>query len=98
MKKLFRKAIALCLCIALLASMTLIGASATDRITDCNGECEHYPAIIVPGLGQSDTWVLDENGEFVYDEEGNHVSSFPAYIQLDKILARALVFSHANLY
>lgn len=91
MKKLFRKTIALCLCIALLASMTLIGASATDRITDCNGECEHYPAIIVPGLGQSDTWVLDENGEFVYDEEGNHVSSFPAYIQLDKILARALV-------
>lgn len=91
MKKTFRKIISVCLCLAMLLSMSIIGVSATERITDCNGECEHYPAIIVPGLGQSNTWVLDDNGDFVYDDAGNHISSFPAYIQLDKILTRAVV-------
>ncbi len=91
MKKVCKKLIALVLCITMLISASVIGASATERITDCDGKCEFYPTIIVPGLGQSNTWVLDDNGEFVYDDEGNHVSSFPAYIQLDKILIRALV-------
>ena len=78
MKKTFRKIISVCLCLAMLLSMSIIGVSATERITDCNGECEHYPAIIVPGLGQSNTWVLDDNGDFVYADAGNHISSFPA--------------------
>ena len=88
MIKNIKKVIALCLCLAMLASMTLFSASASERYTDCNGECEHYPAIIVPGLGQSNTWVVDDNGDYVLDDEGNKISSFPAYIQLDKIIAR----------
>ncbi len=88
MKKTFKKVIALCLCLAMILSMSIIGASATKRYTDCNGNCEHYPAIIVPGLGQSNTWIVDDNGDFLLDDEGNKISSFPAYIQLDKIIAR----------
>jgi hypothetical protein len=88
MKKTFKKAIALCLCLAMIISMSIIGASATKRYTDCNGECEHYPAIIVPGLGQSNTWVVDDNGDFILDDEGNKMTSFPAYIELDKVIAR----------
>lgn len=88
MKKTFKKVIALCLCLAMILSMSIIGASATKRYTDCNGDCEHYPAIIVPGLGQSNTWIVDDNGDFLLDDEGNKISSFPAYIQLDKIIAR----------
>lgn len=91
MKKTFKKIIAFVLCVAMLMSVSVIGASAEERYTDCDGKCEYYPTIIVPGLGQSNTWVLDENGEFVYDDAGNHVSSFPAYIQLEKVIARAIV-------
>lgn len=90
MKKVFKKSIALLLCIAMLISVSIIGASATERITDCDGKCEFYPTIIVPGLGQSNTWVVDDNGDFILDDEGNKISSFPAYIQLDKILMRVL--------
>lgn len=90
MKKTFKKLIALVLCIAMIIGASAIGASATQRITDCGGKCEYYPTIIVPGLGQSNTWIVDDNGEFILDDEGNKISSFPAYIQLDKILIRAL--------
>ncbi len=91
MKKTLKKVIALCLCLAMIASVTVFSASATKKYTDCNGECEHYPAIIVPGLGQSNTWVVDDNGDFILDDEGNKISSFPAYIQLDKLIGRILV-------
>ena len=90
MKKTLKKLIALCLCLAMIASVTLFNASATKKYTDCNGECEHYPAIIVPGLGQSNTWVVDDNGDYILDDEGNKMTSFPAYIQLDKVIGRIL--------
>lgn len=90
MKKSIKKVIALILCLATVISVSAIGASATNRITDCDGKCEYYPTIIVPGLGQSNTWVLDENGDYVLDDEGNKVTSFPAYIQIEKVIARIL--------
>ena len=90
MKKTLKKLIALCLCLAMIASVTVFSASATKKYTDCNGECEHYPAIIVPGLGQSNTWVVDDNGDYILDDEGNKMTSFPAYIQLDKVIGRIL--------
>lgn len=90
MKKAFKKIIAFVLCVTMLISLSAVGASANERITDCNGKCEHYPSIIVHGLGQSNTWVVDDNGEFVLDDEGNKISSFPAYIELEKVVMRIL--------
>ena len=90
MKKTFKKLIALVLSIAMIIGASAIGASATQRFTDCDGKCEYYPTIIVPGLGQSNTWIVDDNGEYLLDDEGNKISSFPAYIQLDKIIMRVL--------
>lgn len=87
MKKTIKRTIALILTIAMLISVSIIGASAKEKYTDCNGNCEHYPSIIVPGLGQSNTWIVDDNGDFILDDEGNKISSFPAYIQLDKIIS-----------
>ncbi|MBQ8026723.1 MAG: hypothetical protein IJ261_01245, partial [Clostridia bacterium] len=62
MKKTVKRIIAFVLCCAMLISACVVGAFADQRITDCDGKCEYYPTIIVPGLGQSNTWVLDENG------------------------------------
>lgn len=90
MKKTCKKLVALILCVAMIICVSAVGASATERITDCNGECEFYPTIIVPGLGQSNTWMVDDNSEYILDDEGNKVSSFPAYIQLDKVIMRVL--------
>ncbi len=86
-----KKTLSLILCLCMLLSVSCIGAFATDRITTCGGECEYYPTIIIPGLGQSSVCVADEEGNFVLDEDGNKISAFPAYIQTDELLKTALV-------
>lgn len=97
MKKTVKRIIAFVLCCAMLISACVVGAFADQRITDCEGKCEYYPTIIVPGLGQSNTWVLDENGDYVLDDEGNKVTSFPAYIQLPELISQLAVPLVASL-
>ena len=91
MKAFSKKVTAVVLCLTMLICSFSMSAFASERIADCDGDCQYYPTIIVPGLGQSNTWVLDDNGDYVLDADGNKVSSFPAYIQLDKILIKAIV-------
>lgn len=99
MKKTFKKIIALVLCMTMIFSVGVIGVSAEEEIrTDCGGNCEYYPTIIVPGLGQSNNWVTDENGTPLVDDAGKEVSSFPAYIQISKIIMRAIIPVIASLF
>jgi hypothetical protein len=44
------------------SSMALI-ANAEEVKTECQGNCEICPSIVVPGIGQSNVWILDENGD-----------------------------------
>lgn len=96
MKNALKKLISLVLCLAMVLSLGAVCVSAEDKRTDCDENCEFYPAIIVPGLGQSNTWVTDDNGNFLLDDEGNKVTSFPAHIQISEIIktvALPLIFS-----
>ncbi len=90
MKRRFLKAISVILCIAMVCCAGSMAAFAAEKKTDCGDDCEFYPTIIIPGLGQSNTWVLDDDGEFVRDDEGNKVSSFPAYIQIPELIKRVI--------
>ena len=90
MKNSLKKAISVLLCLMMVLTMGIISVSAEEADfsvrTDCNGECEFYPTIIVPGLGQSNTWLADENGVLLTDDAGNYITSFPAYVQTDKLI------------
>lgn len=83
-----KKIIALILCLSMLMSFCALNVSATEtaKTTDCNGDCEFYPTIIIPGLGQSNTWVTDDNGNFILNDNGEKISSFPAYIQTSELI------------
>lgn len=85
-KNVIKKLVSLVLCLTMVLSISVLCASAVEKRTDCDENCELYPTIIVPGLGQSNVWVLDENGNYVVDDEGNKTAAFPAYIQIDEIL------------
>ena len=103
MKKTFRKIIALVLCLAMLLSVGIFSVSAEEEtsipaMTDCNGECEFYPTIIVPGLGQSNTWLADENGVLLTDDAGNYITSFPAYVQTDKLIKKLAIPAIVSLF
>ncbi len=91
MKKIFKSAISIILCLVLLTSFSAIGFADSSKITTCGDDCEFYPTIIVPGLGQSSVIVTDDNGNPLLDKEGNKVAAFPAWIQIDKIISKALM-------
>ena len=59
-------------CATLLASACPVSAFATE--TDCGGNCEHSPVIVLPGINHSSTYVYDENDEPV-TYNGNHIGS-----------------------
>lgn len=101
MKKTFAKIISIVLCLTMLLSLGITGVSAEEEIklmTDCNGECEFYPTIIVPGLGQSNTWLADENGVLLTDDAGNYITSFPAYVQTDKLIKTLAIPAVVSLF
>lgn len=89
MKKRILGIISLIMSIAMLISVCPMNAVAAETRTDCGGNCEYYPTVIIPGLGQSSVCVTDDNGDFILDDEGNKISAFPAYIQIGNIIKRA---------
>lgn len=96
-KKTIRKIISLVLCLTMILSISALSVSAFEKRTDCDENCELYPTIIVPGLGQSNVWVLDENGDYVVNKDGEKTAAFPAYIQIDEILKTAALPLVASL-
>mgnify|MGYP006974593700 CR=1 FL=1 len=60
-----KKLISVFLALTLIFSVLSVNAFAWSESNECNGDCEYYPTIIIPGLGQSSVWLVDDNGEFV---------------------------------
>lgn len=85
-----KKIVSFILVFALAVSMLSISASATFK-TECNGECDTCPAIVVPGIGQSNVWALDKNGDYLLDSDGDRISCFPAIFNVGSIVAKVLV-------
>ncbi len=85
-----KKFISVLLCLSLLFSVAAIGASASEVKAECGGNCDICPSIVVPGIGQSNVWALDENGDYLLDENGEKMSCFPAIFDIPTIIKRAL--------
>ena len=85
-----KKIISLILAFALVFSAVSIVASAEVK-TECNGDCETCPAIVVPGIGQSNVWALDDNGDYLLDADGDRISAFPAVVNVGSIVTKAVV-------
>lgn len=66
MKKGFKRAISLILCLAMLAGATAVTCYAADG--KCN--CGHCPLIVLPGINHSPTYLYDENDKPVMNSKG----------------------------
>ena len=87
-----KKILSVFLCLTMIFSMFAMNASAFTAGGECkDGNCEYLPTIIIPGLGQSNVWLLDDNGEFVLNDEGKKTGVFPGVINLGEIIKTALV-------
>ncbi len=86
-----KKFISVFLCLTMVFSMFAVNASAFVPSVECNdGDCEYYPTIIIPGLGQSSVWLVDDNGDFVVDADGNKTAVFPGIMDIGAIIKTAI--------
>lgn len=85
-----KKIISVILAFSLAFSVLAVGASAADVKTECGGNCDTCPSIVVPGIGQSNVWALDENGDYLLDGNGEKISCFPAVFDIGSIVVRVL--------
>ena len=86
-----KKVISVLLCLTMIFSMFSISASAFVPTVECNnGDCEYYPTVIIPGLGQSNVWLLDDNGEFVLNSDGKKTAVFPGVMDIGAIIKTAI--------
>ena len=74
MKKLI--SVVLALVLALSSFAMAASASAYNDI----------PCVIVPGIGQSRAWLVDDNGNFVLNGDGEKIHCFPGNFDVQKIL------------
>ena len=84
MKNGFKRVISIILCAAMLISMGAVGASAATK-TECGGDCDVSPVIILPGINHSPTYLYDENNEPYLDADGNHVGGTLLILELSKL-------------
>ena len=84
-----KKVISCMLAIAMVFGIFSVFASAEVK-TECNGNCDTCPAIVVPGIGQSNVWALDDNGDYIVDDNGKRVSCFPAVFDIAPIVIKAI--------
>lgn len=85
-----KKIVSVILAFTMIFSVLAVGASASAVKTDCGGNCDTCPSIVVPGIGQSNVWALDENGDYLLDDEGERISCFPAIFDIGYIIKRAI--------
>lgn len=52
---------------------------------------EEYPTIIIHGIGQADTFMIDDNGSRVFDSNGKAKTGWPVYIDAMVLVKNLLV-------
>jgi len=85
-----KKVISIVLTFALVFSVCAAVANAASTKTACGGDCGNYPTIVIPGIGQSNVWLLDEDGNYVLDGD-EKISCFPGYFPVMPLLKVALI-------
>lgn len=84
MKNRIKRVISLILCAAMLASVGAVGATAATK-TDCGGNCDRSPVIILPGINHSPTHLYNEDNTPYLDADGNHVGGTLLILELSKL-------------
>ncbi len=70
------------LCV-LLAVVFTFSAAISAGAASFNHTCDYAPTIVIPGIGQSKTFLVDENGNKVTDDDGDVITGWPLYFDTD---------------
>ncbi len=96
-KTIFSKLTAAFVALALVFSLGVPAFAAPDSeiLTECKGNCDQCPSLVIPGIFQSEVFLYDENGEIAVNGDGEQYSG-PFYLEstgeiLKIALSKALV-------
>lgn len=67
--------------------LSLVLALSSLALAASAAEYNDIPCVIVPGIGQSRAWLVDENGDYVLNDNGEKIHCFPGNFDVKKILA-----------
>lgn len=73
-QKLSKRLICFVLSAVLLVCAVLPVTAKSAVVTDCGGDCEYCPTVIIPGIFQSDVKLYDENGDIALNSDGKPYS------------------------
>ncbi len=79
----------LCLVLTFLmifSSCAVFSSAAGERAVYVPDYDTETPVIIVHGMSQNNTYLLDDNGEWAKDEDGKYITGWPFYIELSALL------------
>lgn len=60
-------------------------------ITACGGECDHYPTIVVPGIGQGQVFLLDDEGNRKRNPDGSYATAWPIQVDADSLIKKLVL-------
>ncbi len=96
----FKRAVSLIVALVMVCSVMLVpvsakeatGVAATGTISDYVGDYDRdTPVIIVHGMSQNDTYLLNEDGTRMTDDKGDYITGWPLEIDIMGLLKHALV-------
>lgn len=88
--KTIKKSLALILSLLMIMSSCFVFSSAAEETAYVADYDTETPVIIVHGMSQNNTYVLDENGERIKDENGKLATGWPLQIDVPALLKTAL--------
>ncbi|MBQ8209851.1 MAG: hypothetical protein IJZ35_04655 [Clostridia bacterium] len=91
MKKM-KKIVCLVLAVMMMLSSSVIFSYAEETKSEYVADYDtETPVIIVHGMSQNNTYMLDENGEWAKDSNGDYITGWPLEIDITALLKNALV-------
>ena len=96
----FKRAVSLIVALVMICSVMLVPVSAKEAtgtvtnyaISDYVGDYDRdTPVIIVHGMSQNDTYLLNEDGTRMTDDNGDYITGWPLEIDVMALIKQALV-------
>ena len=85
-----KRLISVLLAVLMLVSVVPFNASAAEEDAYVSAYDYETPVVLVHGIGQNDTYVLDENGNRQYAEDGSYLNGWPLEVNIEGALKTIL--------
>ncbi len=91
MKKI-KKSLCLILAVVMvMSSCMIISSAASEKAAYVADYDTETPVIIVHGMSQNNTYLLDDEGKWAKDDKGNYMTGWPLKIEISALLKNALL-------